>query len=79
MKFNVPSKKLHGFVSAVSKVINSKNALTILNNFLFTLDGDRLTVKASDMENSLVGRLPVNEAEGAGSFCLDARRIEALL
>ena len=79
MKFNVPSKKLHGFVSAVSKVINSKNALTILNNFLFTLDGDMLTVKASDMENSLVGRLPVNEAEGAGSFCLDARRIEALL
>ncbi|MDE6264049.1 MAG: DNA polymerase III subunit beta [Paramuribaculum sp.] len=79
MKFNVPSKTLHSYVSAVSKVINSKNALTILNNFLFTLDGDILTVKASDMENSLVGRLPVTGAEGGGSFCLDARRIVDLL
>lgn len=79
MKFNVPSKTLHNYVSAVSKVINSKNALTILNNFLFTLDGDILTLKASDMENSLVGRLPVTGAEGSGSFCLDARRIVELL
>lgn len=79
MKFNVPSKTLHSYVSAVSKVINAKNALTILNNFLFSLDGDILTVKASDMENSLVGRLPVTGAEGAGSFCLDARRIVELL
>ncbi|MDE5687172.1 MAG: DNA polymerase III subunit beta [Paramuribaculum sp.] len=79
MKFNVPSKTLHSYVSAVSKVINAKNALTILNNFLFTLDGDILTVKASDMENSLVGRLPVTGAEGSGSFCLDGRKIVELL
>lgn len=79
MKFNVPSKTLHSYVSAVSKVINAKNALTILNNFLFSLEGDILTVKASDMENSLVGRLPVTGAEGNGSFCLDARRIVELL
>lgn len=79
MKFNVPSKSLHSYVSAVSKVINSKNALAILNNFLFTLDGDILTIKASDMENSLVGRLPVTGDEGHGSFCLDARRIVDLL
>ncbi|MDE5745387.1 MAG: DNA polymerase III subunit beta, partial [Paramuribaculum sp.] len=79
MKFDVPSKTLHSYVSAVSKVINSKNALTILNNFLFTLEGDILTVKASDMENSLIGRLPVTGAEGSGSFCLDARRIVDLL
>lgn len=79
MKFNVSSKTLHSFVSSVSKVINSKNALTILNSFLFVLDGDTLTVKASDMENSLVGRLTVTEAEGNGSFCMDARRIVELL
>ena len=79
MKFNVSSKTLHSFVSSVSKVINSKNALTILNSFLFELDGDILTVKASDMENSLVGRVRVTEVEGRGSFCLDARRIVELL
>lgn len=79
MKFNVPSKTLYSFVSSVSKVINSKNALTILNNFLFSLEGDTLTVKASDMENSLIGRLPVTEAEGSGMFCLDGRRVVELL
>ena len=79
MKFNVSSKTRYTFASSVSKIISSRNALQILNNFLFELDGDTLTVTASDMENSLVGRLSVTEAEGNGSFCLDARRIVELL
>ena len=79
MKFNVPSKTLYSYTSAVSKVINAKNALTVLNNFLFTLDGDTLTVTAADMENCLMARVPVTGAEGTGSFCLDARRIVDLL
>ncbi len=78
MKFNVSSKTLYNFASSVSKVINAKNPMPILNNFLFTLDGDTLTVKAADMENYLIGRVPVAEAEGSGSFCLDARRIVEL-
>lgn len=79
MKFNVSSKTLYTFASSVSKIISSRNALQILNNFLFELEDDTLTVTASDMDNSLVGRLSVTEAEGSGSFCLDARRIVELL
>lgn len=79
MRFNVSSKTLYNFASSVSKIISSRNALQILNNFLFELEDDTLTVTASDMENSLVGRLSVTEAEGSGSFCLDARRIVELL
>ena len=79
MKFNVPSKTLYSYVSAVSKVINSKNALVILNNFLFELDGDTLTITASDLENTLTARVPVTEAEGSGKFCVDARRVVDLL
>lgn len=79
MKFNVSSKALYGYVSAVNKVINSKNPLAILNNFLFSLDGDTLTVTACDLENSLVGRISVSEAEGSGKFCIDARRLVDLL
>lgn len=78
MKFNVSSKTLYNFLSAVSKIINAKNPLQILNNFLFILEEDVLTIKAADMENSLVGRLNVTGAEGAGRFCLDARRIVEL-
>lgn len=79
MKFNVASKTLYSSLSAVSKVINSKNALTVLNNFLFTLSGPTLTVRASDMENTLVATLDVMGAEGEGSFCLDAHRMVDLL
>lgn len=79
MKFNVPSKTLYSYVSAVSKVINSKNALAILNNFLFNLDGSMLTITASDMENTLTARVLVTEAEGNGQFCIDAHRMVDLL
>lgn len=79
MKFNVPSKTLYNYVSSVSKVINSKNALAILNNFLFVLEENTLTITASDLENRLTARVPVMEAEGSGSFCIDARRLVDLL
>lgn len=79
MKFNVPSKSLYAFVSAVSKVINSKNAMTILNSFLFCLEESKLQVVACDMENTLVGRIDVMDAEGSGKFCIDAARIIELL
>lgn len=78
MKFNVSSKTLYNFVSSVSKIIPSKNTMQILNNFLFILEEDTLIVKASDMENSLVGRVHVHDAEGSGRFCLDARRVVEL-
>lgn len=79
MKFNVPSKTLYNFAAAVSKVINAKNALTVLNNFLFTLEGNILTITAADMENCLTARVPVTSSEGEGSICLDARRLVDLL
>ena len=79
MKFQVPSKTLYNATSAVSKVINSKNAITILNNFLLTLKDGILTVTGSDTENILSARVSVENAEGEGCFCLDARRLVELL
>lgn len=79
MKFTVPSKKLHSFASSVSKVINAKNALTILNNFLFTIEGNTLTITACDGENTLCGRISIMDVEGEGEFCVDARKIVELL
>ncbi len=79
MKFNVESKALYGSASAVSKVINSKNPMPILNNFLLELKDSILTITASDIENTLSARVPVMEAEGEGRFCVDARRLTELL
>ena len=44
MKFNIQSKLLLTRLNAVSKVVSSKNAYAILDNFLFELSGDRLVV-----------------------------------
>lgn len=79
MKFNVPSKALYSATSAVSKVINSKNALAILDNFLIALEGDVLTITGSDAENALTARLSVSDTEGNGKLCLGARRLVELL
>lgn len=75
MKFKIHSKSLYNALSTVSKVINSKNAMTILNNFLFEVDGNWVTITASDLENILTSRVKIEGFEGeCGSFCVDARR-----
>lgn len=79
MKFTVSSKTLYNATSAVSKVINSKNALMILDNFLISLSGDTLTITGSDQENALTARIKVSSSEGEGSICLGARRLVELL
>ena len=75
MKFNVPSKAFHSAISAVGKVVNSKNALQILDNFLIELKGDTLTVTAMDVENLMSANIEVLDAQGEGSFCMNARRL----
>lgn len=79
MKFNISSKALYNATSAVSKVINNKNALSILDNFFIRLDGNQLTITGSDQENALTARLEVSGAKGEGCFCLAARRLVELL
>ncbi len=79
MKFNVSSKALYAATSAVSKVINSKNALAILDNFMLVLEGDELRITGSDSENALTARIKVAEPEGSGRLCLGARRLVELL
>ena len=68
MKFNISSKAFYNAASAVSKVINSKNALAILDNFLLSLDGNVFTITGSDQENALTARLEVAGAKGSGSL-----------
>lgn len=78
MKFKVNSKALYTTLSTVSKVINSKNAMTILNNFLFEIKGDNLSITASDLENTLTASIEIKDSEDDGKFCVDARRMVEL-
>jgi DNA polymerase-3 subunit beta len=53
MKFIVSSQLLVKNLQAVSGVINSSNTLPILDNFLFTIGENTLTVSASDLETTM--------------------------
>lgn len=79
MKFQVQSKTLYAYLVALSKVLNSKNALAILNNFKFDVKDNVLTVQASNTEIFAEARLSVESSEGNGSFCLDAKKLTDLL
>lgn len=75
MKFNVEGKAFQQQLQAVSKVINSKNTIRILDNFLLRLDGDRLSITGSDSENVLTAHVPVMDVEGEGAIAVPARRL----
>ncbi|MCO4780553.1 MAG: DNA polymerase III subunit beta, partial [Flavobacteriaceae bacterium] len=50
MKFIVSSAYLLKQLQVLGGVINNSNTLPILDNFLFHLEGNSLTVSASDLE-----------------------------
>lgn len=75
MKFNVEGKSFQQQLQAVSKVINSKNTIKILDNFLLRVEGDRLSITGSDQENVLTAFMEISATEGEGSVCVNARRL----
>lgn len=75
MKFNVEGKAFQQQLQAVSKVINSKNTMRILDNFLLRVEGDRLSITGSDSENVLTAHVPVMDVEGSGAIAVPAKRL----
>ena len=75
MRFNIDGKLLQQQLSAVNKVINSKNALSILDNFLFELNGSELTITGSDQENTVKAKLEVLDCDGEGRIAIPSKTI----
>lgn len=73
MRFNVSSTQLFGQLTAVSRVIASKNSLQILEDVLFDLNENVLTLTASDGETTIRTSLPVENAGGAGKVAVGAK------
>ena len=73
MKFVVSSSELLGRLQSVSRVIASKNTLPILDNFLFNLAGDSLTITASDLETTLRTSMKPDTVLEEGSVAIPAR------
>ncbi len=79
MKFIVSSTALFSHLQAISRVINSKNSLPILDCFLFELRDGTLRMTASDSETTLSTSVEVNEFDSDGRFAVSSRTLlEAL-
>ena len=73
MKFVVSSTELLSHLQSISRVISSKNTLPILDNFLFSLDGDELEITASDLETTLITTVTLKNATDSGKIAIPAR------
>lgn len=73
MKFVASSTALLSHLQAVSRVINSKNTMAILDNFLFQIEGSSLKITASDLETTMITSMEIVDAEGEGSVAVTAK------
>jgi len=73
MKFVVSSTELLSHLQAINKVINSKNTLPILDNFLFKLEDNSLEITASDLETTMITRMKLDNASEDGAIAIPAK------
>ena len=79
MKFVVSSTELLSRLQSISRVISSKNTLPILDNFLFDLSGNTLTIMASDLESSMRTHITLDNVDGNGKVAIEAKRLTDIL
>ncbi|MEI6866791.1 DNA polymerase III subunit beta [Flavicella sp.] len=72
MKFIASSSLLLKQLQILGGVINNNNTLPILDNFLFELKQNELTISASDLETTIISTIDV-ESESNGSIAISAR------
>ena len=70
MRFTLSSTALSSKLNALSKVINSKNALPILGDFVFEISDNTLKLTASDSENVMKTQLQLTESDGNIRFAI---------
>lgn len=72
MKFTVSSSVLLKQLAAINGVVSTNPIVPILENFLFQLDNNQLTVTASDLQTVMVTELQV-ESSDKGAIAIPAK------
>ena len=78
MKFIVSSSALLKQLQQINGVIGSNNVLPILEDFLFEIEKNKLTVVATDLETVMKIQLDI-EAKDSGRACIPAKILMDLL
>lgn len=71
MKFTLSSTALSNKLFALAKVINSKNSLPVLADFVFKTEGNVLFITTSDGENTMSTTLELSECDSNDSFAIE--------
>ena len=75
MRFTLSSSALNSRLQTLSKVINSKNTMPILECFMFEVNGNTLSITASDSENLMRSSVNLDDHDGEGRFAVPNRTI----
>lgn len=73
MKFIVSSTLLLKNLQAINGVINSSNTLPILDDFLFELKENELSITSSDLETTMTVTLNPDKTDETGSIAIPAK------
>jgi DNA polymerase-3 subunit beta len=78
MKLQIDREEFEEALKKAKEATEKKSALPILTNFLLSAEGDRLTIKATDLENYLVLSVKAEVEEG-GSLCVSSRSLSDIV
>lgn len=73
MRFIVTSTTLLKNLQQISGVISANTVLSVLEDFLFELKGNVLTLTATDLETMMRVQMEVNDSEGGGRICIPSK------
>ena len=76
MKFVVSSALLSQRLQTIGRVIVPKSTLAVLENILFKVSGNELTLVAADGEITLTSTLELVDSEGEVTFMINAKTIQ---
>ena len=78
MNFIASSATLLRNLQSISGVLSTSNTLPILDNFLFSIKGNELTVSATDLETTMITKLSV-QTEEDGVVAIPAKLVLEVL
>lgn len=73
MRFIVSSSALLKNLQQIGGVISANTVLSVLEDFLFELKGNTLTLTATDLETMMRVQIDVNDAQGDGRICIPSK------
>ncbi|MBR1889365.1 MAG: DNA polymerase III subunit beta [Alloprevotella sp.] len=76
MKFTISSGLLSDRLQLIKNVVDDKNPLPILSNFLFEITGKSLKITASNSESTLIATAELEDCEKDIRFVINAKTIE---